>query len=122
MIIDDDTVDLAVLGVFFERRTPPGGRLAWSSLLTEWRKAALRASDLDDGVGRLVARGALRWESEGGERFLELTLQGYRCGRRPGIWERPLRQLWRSLTAYRPRGRRSRRGDLASSRWRRIDD
>ncbi len=122
MIIDDDTIDLAVLEVFSELRLPPGGHLAWAELQAEWRKAALRATDLHDGVRRLVARDALRWEGDGDERFLALTPLGHGCARRPRVWERPWRMLWRSLTAHRPRGRRSRREDFASDTWRRVDD
>jgi len=123
MIIDDDTVNLAVLEVFFERRTPPHGRLAWASLHAEWPKAGLRHSDLHDGVQRLVEQDALRWESDGGCHFLSLTPLGYGRGHPPGTWERPLRLLWRGLTArVWPRSRRSRLGDRVTHPLRRHDD
>jgi hypothetical protein len=123
MIIDDGTVDLAVLEVFFEFQIPPGGRLAWASLCAEWPKAGLRATDLHQGVLRLVEQDALRWQSEGDNRFLALTELGHRRGHPPASWERPLRQLWRGLTARRwPRNRRSRREDLAAQSRRRVGD
>jgi hypothetical protein len=99
MQIDDESIEFAVLALFFDLHTPPEGRIDLQALASEWPRYRLRAYDLPDGIERLVRKGHLRTEQEGASRFVALTGQGFDYARSKGSSAEMLKGLWARLRA-----------------------
>jgi hypothetical protein len=99
VIGDDEDINNTVLAVFLDLSIPPSGRLGHGALREEWPKYHLRATDLDSGIQRLVARGDLSLLREDGLELLALTQQGYEHGLSTNSPSGIVHSLWTSLRA-----------------------
>jgi hypothetical protein len=111
MIVDEQAIDCAILGLFFKRHPGAGGRLAYATLQGEWPGQNFRAADLDPGLMRLLRRGELRLVDEGGMRMVVLTDAGLQHRRSLGSIVTRLRSnlgwLGRVLHLAKPRQQRA---------------
>lgn len=111
MIVDEQAIDSAILGMFFEPRLPAAGRLAYTTLQQEWPRHEFRAADLDPGLIRLLRRGYLRIVDEDEVRIVVLTDSGRRHGRSLGstlgLLRARLEWFCRALGLVEPRQQRS---------------
>jgi hypothetical protein len=110
MIVDDQAIESAILGIFFELHLPPEGRLAYATLQKEWPGQNFRTADLDPGLIRLLQSGCLRMVDEDGERMVVLTVTGYQYGKSlgsvGGILRSNLEGLGRAFGLAKPRQQR----------------
>lgn len=94
MAIDEEDINITVLGIFFDLNVPPNGRLTYKTLQEQWPQYQLRGTDLDLGLNQLEARGDLHRIEEDGIDLVILTPKGRQYGRSLGSTAHIAQSIW----------------------------